>query len=156
MQFNVREFESSDKNVKKYVFTKPDVVAEAVLYKYPTYRDRTVICCSTQSGCPVGCRFCGAGDSFVRSLTSEEIIDQVQHLVKKTGLSGTKIENFQVMFMSMGEPLLNLRALDEAICVMASMWPHAKMLISTSAPRVDYEPLRDLSRWVETVGLPRS
>lgn len=33
--------------------------AEAVLYKYNSYYDRTVICCSVMSGCPVGCRFCG-------------------------------------------------------------------------------------------------
>lgn len=38
---------------------KKDMVAEAVLYKYNSYYDRTVICCSVMSGCPVGCRFCG-------------------------------------------------------------------------------------------------
>lgn len=76
----VTRFDSSDANVSKYVFDFDNAVAEAVLYKYPTYEARTVICCSTQSGCPVGCRFCGAGDSFVRSLTAEEIVAQVDHL----------------------------------------------------------------------------
>ena len=60
----VKRIDSSDENVSKYVFDFGNAVAEAVLYKYPTYEDRTVICCSTQSGCPVGCRFCGAGDAF--------------------------------------------------------------------------------------------
>ena len=78
---DIKRIDSSDTNVSKFVFTKPDAVAEAVLYKYPTYADRTVICCSTQSGCPVGCRFCGAGDSFVRSLTTDEIIEQPVHLL---------------------------------------------------------------------------
>lgn len=50
---DVKVIDSKDQNVKKYVFTKDTAVAEAVLYKYPTYADRTVICCSTQSGCPV-------------------------------------------------------------------------------------------------------
>jgi len=44
---DVRVVKSSDANVLKYVFTRHDAVAEAVLYKYPTYEERTVICCST-------------------------------------------------------------------------------------------------------------
>ena len=46
----VKRIDSSDENVSKYVFDFGNAVAEAVLYKYPTYGDRTVICCSTQSG----------------------------------------------------------------------------------------------------------
>jgi 23S rRNA (adenine2503-C2)-methyltransferase len=68
-------------HVTKYVFDKGNAVAEAVLYRYPTYAERTVICISTQSGCPVGCRFCGAGDAFVRSLTADEIVDQAMHCI---------------------------------------------------------------------------
>ena len=75
---DIKTIQSSDENVMKFVFSKENAVAEAVLYKYPAYEDRTVICCSTQSGCPVGCRFCGAGDYFVRSLKSDEIVFQVE------------------------------------------------------------------------------
>ena len=64
---DVRRIDDAAQNVAKFVFTRDDAVAEAVLYRYPTYEDRTVICCSTQSGCPMGCRFCGAGDHFVRT-----------------------------------------------------------------------------------------
>jgi 23S rRNA (adenine2503-C2)-methyltransferase len=60
MWTSIKKINSSNENVSKFVFTTDDAVAEAVLYKYPTYADRTVICCSTQSGCAVGCRFCGA------------------------------------------------------------------------------------------------
>lgn len=70
---DIKRIDSSDENVLKYVFETDNAIAESVLYKYPTYEKRTVICCSTQSGCPVGCRFCGAGDNFVRSLTADEI-----------------------------------------------------------------------------------
>jgi len=42
---NIRVVTSSDKNVLKYVFEKGDAVAESVLYKYPTYEERTVVCC---------------------------------------------------------------------------------------------------------------
>lgn len=68
---NVKRIDDEKENVAKLVFTKPDAVVEAVLYRYPTYDERTVICCSTQSGCPVGCRFCGTGDYFVRNLTAD-------------------------------------------------------------------------------------
>lgn len=80
--------------MKKYVFEKENAVAEAVLYAYPNYEKRTVICCSTQSGCPIGCRFCGAGDSFVRSLlTAETGGDVVDVLVEAMGQLGVEIED---------------------------------------------------------------
>lgn len=150
---DVKVIKSSDENVKKFIFEKGNAVAEAVLYKYPTYEDRTVICCSTQSGCPVGCRFCGAGDYFVRSLDSEEIVSQVEHLLLSQGIDAGKVERLQVMFMSMGEPMLNYKALEIAIEKLYSMYPNAALLISTSGPRVSYEPLMALSKRIPTIGL---
>lgn len=102
--FSIRRIDDAAQNVAKFVFTKSDAVAEAVLYRYPTYRERTVICCSTQSGCPVGCRFCGAGDYFVRSLAWQEIVAQVDHCIAETDVDAAEIGRLQIMFMSMGEP----------------------------------------------------
>jgi 23S rRNA (adenine2503-C2)-methyltransferase len=150
---NIRVVTSSDQNVLKYVFEKKDAAVESVLYKYPTYEERTVICCSTQSGCPVGCRFCGAGDSFVRSLTAEEIVSQPEHLFRDRGIDPAKIEKLQIMVMSMGEPLLNLKALVPAFHTMYAMWPQAALLISTSGPRVDYSEVIKVSQEIPTVGL---
>ena len=48
---DVRVLTDPEGHVAKYVFSNADAVAEAVLYRYPDYRTRTVICCSTQSGC---------------------------------------------------------------------------------------------------------
>ncbi len=89
---NVKRIDSSDENVSKYVFDFGNAVAEAVLYKYPTYEERTVICCSTQSGCPVGCRFCGAGDYFVRSLSAAEIVHQVDQAIAESGVSASEMK----------------------------------------------------------------
>lgn len=150
---NVKRIDSSDTNVSKYVFDFGDAVAEAVLYKYPTYEARTVVCCSTQSGCPVGCRFCGAGDAFVRSLTGEEIKAQVDHLFHDRGIDTSKVERMQIMFMSMGEPLLNFAALHAAVYALHRDYPRASLLISTSAPRVAYGPVRELSKAIPAVGL---
>lgn len=144
-------------HVTKYVFDKGNAVAEAVLYRYPTYAERTVICISTQSGCPVGCRFCGAGDAFVRSLTAEEIVDQARHCIleafRAEGVPPAHMKRLQIMFMSMGEPMLNLKALSQAIRMLYQMYPNAALLISTSGPDVDYGPLMTLAQEVPTVGL---
>ncbi len=153
---NVKAIQSTDANVRKYVFTNEGergAVAESVLYKYPTYEERTVICCSTQSGCPVGCRFCGTGEFFIRSLTAAEIVAQVNHLFEDQDIDSTQVKRGQIMFMSMGEPLLNKQGLSEAIRVLHLMYPQFALLISTSAPSVDYEWVRELSVEVPTVGL---
>lgn len=150
---NVQRIESSDENVSKYVFDFGSAVAEAVLYKYPTYEDRTVICCSTQSGCPIGCRFCGAGDAFVRNLTTEEIVGQVDYLFADRNIDVDKVQKCQIMFMSMGEPMLNYMNLEKAIRILYEKYPRFSLLISTSAPRVSYDYLYFLSAEIPTVGL---
>ena len=150
---NVKTIQSSDENVMKLVFTKENAVAEAVLYKYPTYEDRTVICCSTQSGCPVGCRFCGAGDYFVRSLKAEEIVYQVDYCLESQGIDADSIKNFQIMVMSMGEPLLNFKELEKAFEILYVKYPKAKLLISSIGPKIDYEPVMLMAERIPTVGL---
>lgn len=152
---DIKIIQSTDENVSKYVFTKDDAAAEAVLYKYPTYKERTVICCSTQSGCPVGCRFCGAGDYFVRSLSAEEIVSQPEKLLQDTGIDPSQIEKLQIMFMSMGEPMLNFKQMKRALPYLYEKYPHAKLLISTSAPR-NFDAFRELaclSYRIPTIGL---
>lgn len=149
----VKRIDSSDENVSKYVFDFSNAVAESVLYKYPTYEERTVICCSTQSGCPVGCRFCGAGDAFVRSLSADEIVSQVDYLFADRQIDPAKVERCQIMFMSMGEPLLNLYELAKAIEYLSRNYPKAALLISTSAPKVDYTEVNKLSQRFEKIGL---
>lgn len=153
MTFDVRKIPSAEGNVSKFVLTNADAIAETVLYRYPDYETRTVICCSTQSGCPVGCRFCGAGDFFVRSFQGEEIVEQVEIALTDTGVDPNSIARLQIMFMSMGEPLLNQTGLERAIRLLHDKYPRAALLISTSAPRVGYEGIRALSQEVPTVGL---
>lgn len=153
MTTTVKRLDSQDTNVSKYVFDFGSAVAESVLYRYPTYQERTVVCCSTQSGCPVGCRFCGTGENFVRSLTADEIVFQVQHLFADRGVDAVNCDKLQIMFMSMGEPMLNYRHLESAIRQLHALYPNAALLISTSGPKVDYKPLRSLSSEISKVGL---
>jgi 23S rRNA (adenine2503-C2)-methyltransferase len=157
---DIKRVDDADQNVAKFIFTKDDAVAESVLYRYPTYRERTVICISTQSGCPVGCRFCGAGDYFVRSLTADEIVDQAVHALKQAyraeEVEPEEMGRLQIMFMSMGEPLLNLKNLEPAIRTLYAAYPNAALLISTIGPDIghlNYHRLMDLCADVPTVGL---
>jgi 23S rRNA (adenine2503-C2)-methyltransferase len=152
---SIKRIDSTNVNVAKFVFANPTAVAESVLYQYPTYEERTVICCSTQSGCPVGCRFCGAGDYFVRSLSAEEIVSQPDYLLERTGVDPANIKRLQIMFMSMGEPMLNYANLELALRELYKKYPNAKLLISTSAPRnfAGFKLLRKLSNEVPTIGL---
>ena len=153
MWTDIKRIDSSESSVCKFVYTKDNAVAESVLYKYPDYATRTVICCSTQSGCPVGCRFCGAGDAFVRSLTTEEIIDQVDYSIAQTNTDPAVMGRLQIMFMSMGEPLLNFKNLEVAIRELYKKYPKAALLISTIGPLIDYNPVTLLSMEIPTIGL---
>ena len=153
---NYKVFESSEGNVFKYVFTKKDAVMEAVLYKYGDFYERTVICCSTQSGCPVGCKFCGTGNKFIRNLTVDEIADQIFHILMDKDIADVseKGKRFQIMFMSMGEPLLNWDNVSSAIELLHRRYPNAELLLSTIAPRTDdYGKLIALSKKIDKVGL---
>lgn len=155
MDFKV--FESSEGNVWKYVFTKEDMVAETVLYRYNDFYERTVICCSTMSGCPVGCKFCGTGNKFIRNLTAEEIIGQIATVLKDKHIDDIDKngKRFQIMFMSMGEPLLNWDEVERAIEYLHAVYPNAELLLSTIAPNEPevWKRVINLSKDIDKVGL---
>lgn len=151
-------FESKEGNVWKYVFTKPDMVAEAVLYKYNTFFDRTVICCSVQSGCPVGCKFCGTGKKFIRNLKAEEIVEQIEIVLTTKNLINDineKCKKLQFMFMSMGEPMLNFTEVEKAIRILNKKFSNAQLLLSTIAVNDDevFSKIINISKEIKNVGL---
>lgn len=149
----IKRFDSSDTHVFKYVFDTADAIFEAVAYRYPDWNTRTVICCSVQSGCPVGCTFCGSGGKFIRNLTDEEIIHQIQHIIADQGIESDNIAKFQIMFMSMGEPLLNPKHTESAIRKLNLMYPNAQLLISTVLPDVSTHWIMNLAKEIDQVGI---
>jgi 23S rRNA (adenine2503-C2)-methyltransferase len=101
-----QEARSADGTVKALFHTTDGHPVEAVLMRY---RDgRRSVCVSSQSGCPLTCTFCATGQMrFRRNLTAWEILDQALHF--------RRIEPVDhVVFMGMGEPMLNLDAVVEA------------------------------------------
>lgn len=74
---------------------------------------RKTVCVSTQFGCPLACKFCATGKmGFKRDLTADEIIAQIEFVYKEND----GIDN--VVFMGMGEPLLNLDNVLKAIDII--------------------------------------
>jgi len=71
--------------------------------------ERSTICISTQVGCPVDCKFClTALMGLERNLTAGEIVGQILYVLEDNQLQGG-LQRVNVVFMGMGEPLLNLR-----------------------------------------------
>src|SRR5262249_12147332 len=112
----LREQRSSDGVVKLLVDSGDGQGYECVLLPY---EDRTSCCISTQVGCAMGCEFCATGlVGFDRNLSAGEIVGQyllLQGLVNKEQVSVPKPRISHVVFMGMGEPLLNLDEVLKAI-----------------------------------------
>ena len=152
---NVKILESKNENVKKYIYEDDKTILESVLYKYPTYDQRTVMCISTMSGCTMGCSFCGASNGLLKILSSEEIVYQVDRMFSDIPFLPNKIKNFQIMFMSMGEPLHNIDNVLDACILLNEIYPNAKLLISTSGPNnySKYLELILMAEKIEQIGL---
>lgn len=103
---------SSDGTVKFGFACADDAVVEGVLI--PT-TDRKTACVSSQVGCSLDCHFCATGKmKRMRNLKPYEIFDQVKFINQKSEqLYGQKLTN--IVFMGMGEPLLNYNNVVEAV-----------------------------------------
>ena len=76
--------------------------------------ERVTACISTQIGCAVGCAFCATGFSgFQRNVAAGEMVEQV---IRMQGEAGYRISN--VVFMGMGEPLLNYNDTLKAVRIL--------------------------------------
>lgn len=97
---------SKDKTIKCAFNVGDGKVVEGVLI--PT-ANRTTACISTQVGCSLACKFCATGKlKMMRNLTAGEIVDQVVYLRKQaTDRYHQNLTN--IVYMGMGEPLLNYK-----------------------------------------------
>jgi 23S rRNA (adenine2503-C2)-methyltransferase len=137
----VHELRARDGTVKTLFHTGEGHPVEAVLMRY---RDgRRSVCLSSQSGCPLTCTFCATGAMpFRRNLTAWEILDQALHFRRLEPID-------HVVFMGMGEPMLNLDAVVAAARLLPDLGvTHRRTTIST----VGWLP--GLTRFVDEVEQP--
>ncbi len=96
------------------------LLVESVLMHYPARaesRERHTLCISSQAGCAVGCPFCATGElGMERDLETAEIVDQVRSASRRLAAAGQRLTN--VVYMGMGEPLLNLDRVLESIAAL--------------------------------------
>ena len=81
----------------------------------PDYHpERAAGCISSQVGCAMGCDFCATTQTgFERNLTAGEIVEQFIHLRREARAGGRALKT--VVFMGMGEPMLNLKNVIAAV-----------------------------------------
>lgn len=77
-------------------------------------RNKLAVCISSQAGCAMGCAFCATGlVGLSRSLTAQEMVDQVLHVARDFGERVTS-----VVFMGQGEPFANFDATVQALRIL--------------------------------------
>ncbi len=110
---------SADGNTIKVLFTRSadGQKIESVLMKHKD--GRNTVCVSCMVGCPVNCTFCATGKmGFRGSLSAEEIIDQILYFKRLLKQKGEDVTN--VVYMGMGEPMLNLAEVEKSIQILNS------------------------------------
>lgn len=121
----LKTLKSSDHEAVKFLFeTEDGEQIESVIIIAPGSKDdRFTLCVSSQVGCPLQCAFCATGQSgFTRDLTTAEIISQIieaeRYLKDEFGLPRNERALSNIVFMGMGEPLLNIDAVFKSIFIL--------------------------------------
>jgi 23S rRNA (adenine2503-C2)-methyltransferase len=130
-------------------------LVESVLMRYD---DRVTMCVSSQAGCGMNCPFCATGQAgLTRNLSTAEIVEQVVAGAREMAVSdigdtgGGRVSN--IVFMGMGEPMANYRAVIAAVRRMTSPAP-AGLGISARKITVSTVGLVPRMRQLATEGIP--
>ena len=109
---------SSDGTVK-YLFQAG--AGKAIESVYIPDRDRATLCVSSQVGCKMNCYFCATGRmGFHANLPASAIINQILSIPPAGASAMTPLTN--VVFMGMGEPLDNFKAVERTIEILTAPW----------------------------------
>ena len=109
-------------------------------YSIENWKEKWTVGVSTQSGCPIRCKFCAVNKltdkQGWRNLSSDEIVAQVRLAVSEAqaingGLDPNDSDIFRILFTRMGEPALNIPNVIDAIKVLKHLYPKARIQIST-------------------------
>ncbi len=108
---------SSDRTIKCAMKLHDNYVVESVLIPHES---RMTACISSQVGCSLTCKFCATGKlKRMRNLNADEIFDQVV-LVKNTAEERYHAPLTNIVYMGMGEPLLNYQEMMKSVEMITS------------------------------------
>ncbi|MCR4441182.1 MAG: 23S rRNA (adenine(2503)-C(2))-methyltransferase RlmN [Peptococcaceae bacterium] len=112
----------SEDGTRKYLWKLGDnkTIESVLLYhEGDVTKARHTICLSTQVGCPMGCSFCATGKmGFWRNLSAGEIVSQVLDTTRLRRKETPAFKAGNIVYMGMGEPLLNLPAVLKSIRIL--------------------------------------
>ncbi|SFI40823.1 23S rRNA m(2)A-2503 methyltransferase [Streptosporangium canum] len=122
---SVREMTTDGGTTRKTLWRLFDgALVESVLMRYS---DRTTMCVSSQAGCGMNCPFCATGQAgLTRNMTTAEIVEQVvagARALAAGEVPGGPGRVSNVVFMGMGEPLANYKAVIGAVRRMVEPSP---------------------------------
>ena len=101
-----------------------------------TIKDKWVLILSTLFGCPVNCKFCDAGGKYNGKLSFDELIFQIDYMVKQRFPDrNIDTKKFKIQFARMGEPAFNHAVLD-ALEAIPEIYTYKNFIpsVSTIAP----------------------
>ena len=137
-QFKVSKSLLSKDGTRKWLFELED--GKAIETVYIPDKNRGTICVSSQVGCSLSCSFCYTGTmKFLRNLSTSEILGQiiyVKNILKDWNNKSDKKKITNIVFMGMGEPLLNYDNVIKSINVLIDekglAFSRRKVTLSTS------------------------
>lgn len=140
----VKRSEQADDGIAKYCLGLKDGLAIECVAMPESSGGGISFCISSQVGCALGCSFCRTGAfGFKRNLDAAEIVSQVIVMLAK--MPGHP-DHLNVLFMGMGEPLLNFEAVHTALEIIGDpkglAVPMRRVVISTAGIAEDLQRLQ--------------
>lgn len=148
---------SIDNNSVKFLQETEDKIVTETAY-IDNFK-HSIICFSSQLGCPIGCKICynGVYKNFYRNLTKEEIVRECTNVVKLLELD-KKDKPILFSCMGVGEPLLNYQNVIDAIKELDNIYPNSKFALATTGINPEFiskiaTDLKDLPYFKLTISL---
>jgi 23S rRNA (adenine2503-C2)-methyltransferase len=139
---------SSDGAIKFLLGLDDDARVESVFLRLED-NNKDSLCISSQVGCALACRFCSTGViGYSRDLTAEEIVEQVELVLDDLGF--VQRRRFDLSYMGMGEPLLNLDAVVSSKDLLREQFKDFTFYVSTVGVTAG---IRELARRSPDFGL---
>jgi 23S rRNA (adenine2503-C2)-methyltransferase len=149
-------FETELRGIKENKGKDSNIITELKDTRFDYWNEKFMIGVSTQSGCPIKCKFCAVNKVTEqygwRNLTSEEMFGQVKFAIDKVkndcsyDIDKNKPKLFRVLFTRMGEPSLNISNVIKAIRLIVDKYPFARVQVSTIGLNASRKLIEELMR----------